>query len=112
MERLKEAKSTLTRKITSSVAAVITTMFSVITASAETSEANGWSSITNWGNSFANNLKGICKVIAVIAIIILAILCMSGGREWANKLKSNGGGILVGIVLASYGASLVLGLFA
>lgn len=110
MERSKKAKTTFTRKLSAVMFAVTMAVLTVIPASAET--ADGWTSITNWGNNLAANLQGICKIIAVIAVIILAILCISGGREWTAKLKSVGGGILVGIVLASYGTSLVLSLFA
>lgn len=110
MERSKKTNTSFTRRISAVMLAVTMAVLTVIPASAEA--ADGWTSITNWGNNLAANLQSICKIIAVIAVIILAILCISGGREWTAKLKSVGGGILIGIVLASYGSSIVLGLFA
>lgn len=109
MERSKR-KKTLTRRLSSVMFAVI--MAALMTIPAFAAETDGWTSMIAWGNSLADNIKLICKCIAGIAVLILAILCISGGREWVNKLKSVGGGILIGIVIASYGTSLVMGLFA
>lgn len=107
---MKRSKRKLTKKITAAIVSAMSAVFTIIPAYA--AEVDGWEAVTNWGESLADNLQGLCKVIAVIAVIILSILCISGGRDWVNKLKTVGGGILVGIVLASYGASIAIGLFA
>lgn len=52
------------------------------------------------------------KTVATIAVIVLAIMVISGGRNWVDKLKSTGGGILVGIAIGCYGAGIVAGMFA
>ncbi len=110
MERSKRTSTSFTRKLSAVMFAVI--MASLMITPAYAAETDGWTSVISWGDNLADNIKLICKCIAGIAVLILAILCISGGREWVNKLKSVGGGILVGIVIASYGTSLVMGLFA
>ncbi|WP_295211606.1 TrbC/VirB2 family protein [Ruminococcus sp.] len=102
------------KKITRSITATITALMLSIASSINVfaAEADGWASVINWGNTFAEHLQSIGRVVAIIAAVILGIVCITGGRDWVNKLKSVGGGILIGIVIISFGTSIVAGLFA
>lgn len=67
--------------------------------------------IIDWGNSLIGDIKTIGQLIGVGAVIILAIMCMTAGRGWAEKLKTGAAGIIIGIALLGFGTSIVMGLF-
>lgn len=67
--------------------------------------------ITTWGESLISDIQKIGEIIGVGAIIVLAIMCMTAGRGWAEKLKSGAAGIIIGICLLGFGTSIVAGLF-
>lgn len=62
--------------------------------------------------SLPTNLQKGLVTVATIAVVVLAIMVISGGRNWVDKLKSIGGGILVGIAIGCYGVGIVAGMFA
>ena len=73
---------------------------------------DGWTNFFTFGDKFATNLQKGLVTVATIAVVVLAIMVISGGRNWVDKLKSIGGGILVGIAIGCYGVGIVAGMFA
>lgn len=100
----------ITKNITVSITTAILAVFCSITAFA--ADNDGWSNLISMGDNLATNIQKILKVIAMIAVGILAIMIVSGGREWTQRLKSGAAGIIVGVAIGCYGGSIVAGVFA
>lgn len=85
------------KKITKNISAAITTaiLAAFCSVNAFAADNDGWTNFFTFGDNFATNLQKGLKTVATIAVIVLAIMVISGGRNWVDKLKSTGGGILV-----------------
>ena len=103
-----------TNKYIKRIYALFTTMTMAImyAMSVSAATADGWGGIIQWGDSFAGNLSNVAKMIARVMMVVLGIVLLMAGRDWVNRLKSVGGGILIGIIVICYGTSLVSSMFA
>lgn len=70
------------------------------------------SSITTWGENITKDIGSIAKIIMIGAILVLGIMCATAGRGWAEKLKSGAAGIIIGIILVSFGTTIVTDLMS
>ena len=102
------------KKITKNISAAITTaiLAAFCSVNAVAADNDGWTNFFTFGDKFATNLQKGLVTVATIAVVVLAIMVISGGRNWVDKLKSIGGGILVGIAIGCYGVGIVAGMFA
>lgn len=109
---MKKSLKTIIASIYTSLAALVFGGFTAFAASGSSNKKDAVSNILTWGEDIIADIQKIGQLIAVGAIIILAIVVISAGRGWAERLKSGAAGILVGIALLGFGVDIVAGLFA
>lgn len=108
---MKKSLKTIIASIYTSLATLVFGGFTAF-ASGSSNKKDAVSNILTWGEDIIADIQKIGQLIAVGAIIILAIVVISAGRGWAERLKSGAAGILVGIALLGFGVDIVAGLFA
>ncbi len=63
--------------------------------------------ITAWIEGFQGQIQALGYALGVIAILILGIILVTGGREAMSKGKGMAVGIIAGIAVLSFGTAIV-----
>lgn len=72
-----------------------------------TTASNGFTNISDWLSNVTSNTKNIGYGIALLCVVGLGILFITGGAQALQKGKGWAIGILVGVAVLSFGASLI-----
>lgn len=104
------------RKVSAALSTVITMLYfglgTVMAYAASAAGSGAMDKITQWGDNILADISKIARYIAYGFVIILGIIVVTAGRGWAEKLKSGLGALVVGIILITFGVSIVTGLMA
>lgn len=75
-----------------------------------TTASGGFANISNWLTNVTSNVKNIGYGIAILCVVGLGIVFITGGGQALQKGKGWAIGILVGVAVLSFGASLIASL--
>lgn len=63
--------------------------------------------LTTWMESFQEPVKGLGYAIAIISVLVLGIIMITGGQQGLSKGKGMAAGIVAGIAVLSFGVAIV-----
>lgn len=100
-----------TEKLAAKALGVITAAMSMtVNACASTTDTSGggvWSSVSSWINTNADGLKTVANALILLCIVAAAIMIVVAGSHGLEKVKGWLIGIVVAVILLTFGSAFL-----